>query len=1290
MPTVRVKDKKNHKKVVWEESGIKLLKTFTTEIDGQPDEEVHLGVECPSSATNTLCNLPVGTALRQLHWTILDPLVAGFVFRRKIPSFEAVLDPKYEEKNNVGYLIHNELGAIFNSCPKNEIAMWSAFQQAMGIVDFFGIYKVGAAIDTPGLFRFLGHIITRKDATVATDTNESSDEVDCGMESKSNKIDRLYVPVFQPFPSCDSPPLIVSDDVFSVMLTVVGMVTTAVQGAITKDPNLKDSFFISKLRKYAWFPVHLMSELSIGNSSKFCVVAAPVNIFHCTATQQNQYNNHRGYQSIQQKQQHLTMVSVFPLGPHVFYLPEEAHFSNESDSLFQLNSIHNNDFIDKNLLFNYFLWMSRQKNVSIVCSISCMRKMYSNIYDFLDAYPMENFSKTIKALLERDEPFLWFPDVLDHQDQDKQISGKFFSLSKVFEFDPTPLKSFRSVPHIKEICSSYFGAGDFGVMKFQELFARRKCCNVCKAAEGMYGVKGLPCGTSYGELTCTCIDISFGKFVPHMGGLVRKTPSLADTIALLQFRIAAYIQGNCDNDSLIKSVREEERETALRDVKNMLESISREVWKCFHIKGCLHPYSPEALVELKATFARELLLPAIGRADFVSVSEAGSSIAVDDPLVLELFRNELSDIDAIQWIDAEVLQQDFFLPSDTDSSGQNIYDLDLFKQENESFLQLDKVKFSNAANSLPMETFFAPQNMLALLEFLAVPKLTSFVKSEWKCKEILQPNYPSLVLTLLNQFLFVSQIVLWVNQDRNEGLIHTLTNSERMKKILQVNIVSCSSISRICRLTLKDLKIERSHDAPYYFDTSNNTIYVDQKIDKSIAIKFCIDLVMSVVRFEMAKLLLNQNIELMTKLQNALSKIANLDREKLMVYLEIEYQSSLLPESMLIWQIENAVETVCVDSNDDKLGEHEVALRGLQKMIPKSAANNIPRAAREKEISVEYAQYLQKQKAEQEERAKAILAVCADSKVVVAEGDIQLTAQNVLEEDTAIATFNKSKNKSFDAKVERNEVLVETAEKAEAGAVGWNSDYGEDCRRQSNSTSVIGNFEGHHNHSINEANHFNIERVGANNNDLLHGNGFHLIPTEEKSSLLRIDVSELNFAVNAIVTEVCSIRQLGELQGGDSNNAEQVIPFNANDLSGRIGERAGHSALQLALKGEYSNIQWVNNDSESGLPYDYVITMTDGSQKFCEVKTRTSDVPVNQWFISSTELKFAEQKRHDYIVLLLWLRELTIDGDNYDVKPGGQRNSFRVEEAALLGLRGGLTEVLRSKQAKLIIQANLR
>lgn len=86
---------------------------------------------------------------------------------------------------------------------------------------------------------------------------------------------------------------------------------------------------------------------------------------------------------------------------------------------------------------------------------------------------------------------------------------------------------------------------------------------------------------------------------------------------------------------------------------------------------------------------------------------------------------------------------------------------------------------------------------------------------------------------------------------------------------------------------------------------------------------------------------------------------------------------------------------------------------------------------------------------------------------------------------------------------------------------------------------------------------------------------------------------------------------------------EGVVHKQDGLITGRLGEAAVHKYWVEKLLGS-SSVKWMNEDIESGLPYD--ITITEGDTiEYVEVKT-TVIANKNWFYISRRELQFAAEK----------------------------------------------------------------
>lgn len=92
-----------------------------------------------------------------------------------------------------------------------------------------------------------------------------------------------------------------------------------------------------------------------------------------------------------------------------------------------------------------------------------------------------------------------------------------------------------------------------------------------------------------------------------------------------------------------------------------------------------------------------------------------------------------------------------------------------------------------------------------------------------------------------------------------------------------------------------------------------------------------------------------------------------------------------------------------------------------------------------------------------------------------------------------------------------------------------------------------------------------------------------------------------------------------------------------NKITGLRGEKSiKHLLTQFVLEKKITTFTWVNEEQETGLPYDFVITRNDGSVKYVDVKTTKNDFDSNVYF-SSNEICFASnQNDSDYSIFRIY------------------------------------------------------
>lgn len=87
-------------------------------------------------------------------------------------------------------------------------------------------------------------------------------------------------------------------------------------------------------------------------------------------------------------------------------------------------------------------------------------------------------------------------------------------------------------------------------------------------------------------------------------------------------------------------------------------------------------------------------------------------------------------------------------------------------------------------------------------------------------------------------------------------------------------------------------------------------------------------------------------------------------------------------------------------------------------------------------------------------------------------------------------------------------------------------------------------------------------------------------------------------------------------------------------VTGRLGESAVHKYFVEKLG--CSSVKWMNEDNESGLPYDISITKADATE-YVEVKA--TSIPNKNWFhITRRELQFAAENGDSLTIAYVLLR----------------------------------------------------
>ena len=495
------------------------------------------------------------------------------------------------------------------------------------------------------------------------------------------------------------------------------------------------------------------------------------------------------------------------------------------------------------------MWMSETKT------------FYCTVQDMIGIYTALATDTNILPLLERDAPLVWIPRQLEGH---SIRIGDMYPLTALAKDDPTG--RFDEVSCGVKTLAAYRRV-DAGSL---QLFAPTKYCSACQALEGMYGTIGSRKDLYFGKQKCACLDNSVGLRIKHLTYRVKNSPSLMDNIKLIQYYRDLYLESSSGT-----IIRKDMQEKFAQKYRNLLEPISREIWKCFHIDWCLHAYSAESMRAMQEVFRQEKLLFTIDGL-FVSAEPEGKTLlVVDDKSLFAAFENDLKSSsqcqEQVRWIDGARNHGGIFSDEVYDDKSVS-YDIEEFESRCRAFVELDPHLFQDKAGTIPPETFFAPQSMLSLLRLLGISEFSKFVVVEWNIGD-LSPESVGFTSTF-NELLRISQMFL-LAQDESCSLVPILTNKERLQKLLGLRVFESNDLNRTLTLHIPEVGVDipnRLQKQKYYLDTEKNMLFIDKGLQFSDVGEISIQMILKAARVEMALLKLNQNVELMAKLKGTLEK----------------------------------------------------------------------------------------------------------------------------------------------------------------------------------------------------------------------------------------------------------------------------------------------------------------------------------------------------------------------------------------------------------------------------------
>lgn len=639
----------------------------------------------------------------------------------------------------------------------------------------------------------------------------------------------------------------------------------------------------------------------------------------------------------------------------------------------QINRSENNIFFDVNMVIDFLDFLCLQK-VNILSNIFLMSKFYQEIFTFMVQYPNEAVLKPIKHRIENNLPLIWFPDPRISSSSDNgYVLGDFYDLSCIIEKDSTVYDSSgkKFLPtictQIRVLCD-FYDATPVSSKDYQynhqtivtvHNLARCRCCKYCQAVEGLFGTAGQPKSPSTlnsliipssadnsRSLLCTCEDSEIGKLFSHLPGLIRKSPSLLDMLYLVRLHVQSYndLRKSAEaskldvysylNKETNESQLSNQQNKIIKEIKETFEVISRNIWKCFHIDNCLHPYSPSALRESRNMFHNDKLLPVYNQAKFISLSDVMEEISnghrvlvIDDENLFDIFKIHFEEIRGFILIDGiltekEVntsfytdLDADTPTPSPTDGDNdltagavnsnhscdsskiKEYYNVEAYESKSIELLSQPSHIFLQYVNNIPGKTFFPPKNLKALFRFLNIDVLSDKINND---VSIVGKNYKSSgqiiskYVNCMNLLLLLLQSLLNTKYSHIYQYIIDLYKREKLRylsHLFSLRIVECQEICKKLTLNMEKPKVgldisnvsvindniedSQSISLPYHFDKINQVLYMnkDSSIMTSERLHYlCLSLLMSATRIEVAVEMKNQQLDAISDMENILLK----------------------------------------------------------------------------------------------------------------------------------------------------------------------------------------------------------------------------------------------------------------------------------------------------------------------------------------------------------------------------------------------------------------------------------
>lgn len=1191
-------------------------------------QEVHFGLEISESAAN-LIKMP--SAFRQMSFRILDPLCAAYALGK-----EADID-------------NTQSLTRFDSTYKFGVsnANWEKFLSKIGVCNMFTVRRSGNKVwEAPALVQIVRHLNQhgRPLVTITNSNMEGSRTENTALHLPPNPAAvgtgtgmaaASHVPLF--LPHLNDGAVEVTKEVFHSMQALLRILVNDVKYCSHSDAMLK---FLDSLNDLPWFPAQLHQWFFGEKGHRRYVLSSPRNVFL-------QENN--------EPKENMTMENS--LGPHALYVSyEEANKIAGCPKLlrhlkFARVAISRSAVLyDGSLLLNLFEWMLySQSNGKMLSSSYVMEHIYKGLLGISSDPTLVKMLNTL--------PCLWIPDSKPSNPADCDVeailSGSFQPLDR-FVLDDTS-KSFSEMDNSATplfVFSEYYDKES----EMRKLFGR-KVCNICKAYEGMFGSKGTCPESSVGggSLRCMCKDAGFGK---STNGMIKSSPSAMDTLQLLQY----YNARCCD------SVDDKEKSLCKAYISSILRELSANIWKCFHVRLCIHPYSAATLETLKNEFRTLATFPTI-TGDFVSIAHAAQNkihlFAINQPSIYSQFKEELMGLSSAgyHFIDAEACEVTNFDANTLQGSQE--YDLHELEESRKNLLEFPFDRFREVTSKAPIEFHNAPKNLICLLQYLEVPMLSDYVHDEYYpdvCSSSDSSSKNCAFMTTMNYLLHLCQ--LYFNTHEKEVL--RIGDSKGFNRLLNLDIVECSCIRGKITLALDEISASKTYELHYRISTEKaerSTVYVNSdQISPQQCNEKALALVLNTIRIEVAILMGKQQYDLMEELRKYLSKYVQIKSKDVEFVVDAENLEHI-PSTVSLWQLKFG----CGTKSDTSLENED--MENLETIAPETLAmlegyanasaelRNEPRFDSGKTQSKFVNPDVERSRSVCMTEVDDQLNNCVESKELL---EIPSVAVVVIDSHDS-AQFRQS-NGDKESKLSNS--IINNVDGSGGGTTGRVD------RLPGDEVAASGNIrDGGIVYSECER---VVDGTGISQHRSLSGvsHSYNLLNTVADSK----DLADL-------------LQHLGK-SGYDPTAGEAAIGVDTissgGDYStGRFGEKLIISLLDRWMKdasvGELRDIvslEWVNEKCESGKPYDIQINMSGGSVRYCEVKTRSvlDGAVSNSWFISPLEVDFALKNQESYFV--------------FGVCLGLSEEKVVSLRANAIGMESGLMEALRCGDAHLVLRNN--